>query len=1005
MWLLQIQDDGTIVLTQYPAGNIPPYAILSHTWGPEDEEVSFDDMSKGTGSSKRGYDKIEVCRKRAALDNLKHFWVDSCCINKTSSSELSRAINSMFRWYQNSAKCYVYLSDVTTSCQEIDGSLAWEPSFRKSRWFTRGWTLQELLAPSSVQFLSAEGQLLGDKGSLERLLHEITGIPVEALRGKPLSDFGRRERMSWARGRNTTVEEDAAYCLLGIFGVNLPLIYGEGVKYAFIRLEEEISRRSAFERRSEGQATSTKMLPQFSADEERCLQSLWFPTMDTRRRNLHSPARQTCCWLFRHEGYLDWIYDRNRDKHQGLLWLKGNPGTGKSTLMKEAFRQAVAEQDFSDTCLAAFFFDAKEGCELNRSAVGLFRSLLHQLLPRHRRYLQKFVQLCKEKSPAQNSRTAAVQPWQKRELETFLETMLSDSRTKRTIIFIDALDECGSEVARSQAYFWRRLTWFPNGKRSNISVCVSCRHSTPIGYPGPTEIIMENHNCQDIVTYVNQSFDLGNLVADPRSGDLKDRLLVKSCGIFLWAVLVVDQVLRGWDYGKNMQCLIDELDRVPPGIEALFSQMLSTLDPSDKQLTLRFFQWAVLTPQPLRLYEWHHVLALVRYPQLRSLKQWRASEFFTENDDQLVKQIRILSKGLVNVTSGTAEMGCEGLEKDSACASAGSMNLDSGESRMVTVIHQSVREFFLNGPGFALIDPFKHTEEIGRGHLSIMDACLCYINVGELDALVQARLRVQHQEEQDHIELGEELEFTQNKKAREVQQGDEWLSGISSLPKSVDQFLNGRSHDGSRHAAERPEISSSPRLLSRRGVRDDSSFRALADLADSDKYFDVAQWLELLPTDYSEAHHAALEKPSASQHPAVPSVKGLSRQLEDYPALFSYATFEFFNHARLAEAQGADPTNIILRLQDGHTWSRWVALREDVPQLMKLEDYAAVQGLNSWVRYISGIPKPASSPQLNSNPIRRPERVINKDADGRYQCNFTGCNEEIKIFRRRCEWK
>ncbi|KAM7198335.1 Heterokaryon incompatibility protein (HET) domain containing protein [Rhypophila sp. PSN 637] len=982
MRLVQIQDDGAIVLTQYSAGSIPPYAILSHTWGPDDEEVTFDDMVKGKAAEKRGYDKIVVCRKRAALDDLKHFWVDSCCIDKSSSSELSHAINSMFRWYQNSAKCYVYLTDVTIgSCQEVDELLGcgWEPSFRKSRWFTRGWTLQELVAPSSVQFLSREGQLLGDKVSLERLLHEITGIPVEALRGKPLSDFGRRERMSWARGRSTKVEEDAAYCLLGIFGVNLPLIYGEGVRYAFVRLEEEIARRLTFERRSEEQAPSTKMPPQLSAEEEQCLQSLWFPTMDAHRRNLKSPAKHTCCWIFKHKGYLDWIHDRNRGTHQGLLWLKGNPGTGKSTLMKEAFRRAVADQDTSNTQLAAFFFDAK-GCELDRSPVGLYRSLLHHLLPKNHRHLRNFVQLFKEKGPGRNGTNAAVQPWQEKELETFIQTMLSDNANKRTVIFIDALDECGTEVARDQSYFWRRLTWFPGGGRSNISVCISCRHSLPISFAGPINIMLENHNAQDIVTYVDQSFDIGNLVTDPRSKDLKHRLLAKSRGIFLWVVLVVDQILKGWDYGKNMQSLMDELDPVPPGIEGLFLQTLSTIALEDKEPTLRFFQWAVLASQPLRLHEWHHVLALVRYPRLQSLKQWRDSEFFTENDVQLVKQIRILSKGLVNVTSGTADIRREGLETDSACASAGSMNLESGESRMVTVIHQSVREFFLHGPGFALLDSSFYDNPIGRGH---------------------ARLRAQHQEER-HMECEEELESARNKRANEGRVNNQGLSESSSLPKSVATLMDDRSHDGRRHAI--PVAKASKRPLVPQSVQDDAAFDSLADLADSDKYFDVAQWLDLLPTDHSVAHRVALDEPSISRHGADPSVTGLSRQLEDYPALLSYATFELFGHARLAEAKAADAAKIINQLQDGHSWSRWVALREDVPHLMKLEDYTAAQGLNSWAKHISKDSERASSPQLNSTPRAKPEPVIDEGSDGLFHCNFAGCNEEIKSFQLRSEW-
>ncbi|KAI1733990.1 hypothetical protein F4680DRAFT_439697 [Xylaria scruposa] len=176
----------------------------------------------------------------------KYFWMDTCCIDRSDHIELSEAINSMFRWFENAEKCYVYLSDVTIDVeyhQENPPQIAWETALRRSRWFTRGWTLQELLAPYYVEFFSREGHKLGSKQTLAQLLQEVTGIPVDALRGKPLSNFNASELISWSRGRETRLEEDKAYSLLGILGVRMPLIYGEGEANSMKRLHEEIARR------------------------------------------------------------------------------------------------------------------------------------------------------------------------------------------------------------------------------------------------------------------------------------------------------------------------------------------------------------------------------------------------------------------------------------------------------------------------------------------------------------------------------------------------------------------------------------------------------------------------------------------------------------------------------------------------------------------------------------------------------------------------------------------
>jgi hypothetical protein len=243
MRLLTLQNDDRFGLVEFATEDAPPYAILSHTWGRDSEELTFKDLIEDTGKDKIGYQKLQFCAKQAAADGLQYFWIDTCSIDKTSSAELSEAINSMFQWYHNSAKCYVFLSDVSASggsAQHSKSEHPWHTAFRESRWFTRGWTLQELLAPKHVEFFSSDGTLLGSRRSLQEEIHEITGIAKNALLGEFLFEFGVDERLSWAANRNTKRPEDAAYSLLGIFDVNMPLLYGEGQKKALARLYKEI---------------------------------------------------------------------------------------------------------------------------------------------------------------------------------------------------------------------------------------------------------------------------------------------------------------------------------------------------------------------------------------------------------------------------------------------------------------------------------------------------------------------------------------------------------------------------------------------------------------------------------------------------------------------------------------------------------------------------------------------------------------------------------------------
>jgi hypothetical protein len=238
--------------------DIEPYAILSHTWA--EEEVTFEDFQSLPNASltaKKGYAKIDNCCLQAAADGYDWAWVDTyvlggpvgrstfgqtadgharCCIDKRSSAELSEAINSMFRWYQKSAVCYTYFADVQA---HVDPDML-HAELAGARWFTRGWTLQELLAPRDMVLYAQDWKRFGTRSALHDSLSQITGIETAYLCGSlPLDAASVSKRMSWAARRNTSKTEDLAYCLLGLFDVNMPLLYGEGKK-AFRRLQEEI---------------------------------------------------------------------------------------------------------------------------------------------------------------------------------------------------------------------------------------------------------------------------------------------------------------------------------------------------------------------------------------------------------------------------------------------------------------------------------------------------------------------------------------------------------------------------------------------------------------------------------------------------------------------------------------------------------------------------------------------------------------------------------------------
>lgn len=221
-----------------------PYVIISHVW--RKKEVIYEDMvqfnkleaSKSREKPESAAKIVGACKTVLRYYNKKveHLWLDTVCIDKKDPTELSMSINSMYRWYKEAEVCFAYLDDYPT--MEV-------PIFTQSKWFTRGWTLQELVAPRKVIFFDKDWKEIGDKISLQTSLTRQTKISGNyLLHLHDVSHASVSQRMSWFSGRITTVSEDTAYSLLGLFGVNMPLLYGEGKERAFRRLQEEIMKYS-----------------------------------------------------------------------------------------------------------------------------------------------------------------------------------------------------------------------------------------------------------------------------------------------------------------------------------------------------------------------------------------------------------------------------------------------------------------------------------------------------------------------------------------------------------------------------------------------------------------------------------------------------------------------------------------------------------------------------------------------------------------------------------------
>jgi hypothetical protein len=581
MRLLEILPSGNFRLTPKLHDNkIPQYAVLSHTWGDESQEVTFEDMIRGFGGDNVGYEKIKFCGDQAARDGLQYFWVDSCCIKKSSDSELTESLNSMFRWYQRAAKCYVYLSDVSVRKRKIGDEEprdSWEQAFRKSRWFTRGWTLQELLAPTSVQFFCERGSRLGDKQSLEQQIYEITEIPILALRGSALSQFSAEQKFGWAKNRKTTREEDWAYSLLGIFETSMPVVYGEGRRNAVRRLEKEIDDSSKAK-----QCLRDLRVTDPRADKVR---------IEETKGGLLADSYQ---WIFENDDFKQW---RN-DQQSHLLWIKGDPGKGKTMLLCGIIDEL--KKSTAETHLLSFFFCQATDSRIN-NATAILRGLLYLLIdqqPSLISHIQKRHDLAGK--PLFEDANAWVS------LSDIFTNILQDPSLKSTYLIIDALDECvitdlpklldfiieKSSISPRVKWIVSSRNW-PNIEKNLDAAMQKVRLCLELN---------ETSISAAVAAYIQFKVDWlakRNRYEDYTRDAVQNYLLINAKGTFLWVALICRELSNtsAW----KVQGM---LTAFPPGLGAIYQRMTNQIcDSEDAGLCKHILAVVLAAYRPLTLDE------------------------------------------------------------------------------------------------------------------------------------------------------------------------------------------------------------------------------------------------------------------------------------------------------------------------------------------------------------------------------------------------------------------
>lgn len=422
--------------------------------------------------------------------------------------------------------------------------------------------------------------------------------------------------------------------------------------------------------------------------------SLDFPRMNVRLLAIEEALVETGKWFLGLDEYLDWRDDALLQLHHGFMWIKGKPGCGKSTIMKLLYENSLLgnafhrSEAFAREIVVSCFFNGRAPTVLEKSSIGLYRSLAHQIVSQVQEIERLFCITFESKEKRGN-----VEEWTENELKGFLLEALSVPAWKISwVIFIDALDEGSENDVRRMIVFMEKLATHALARGSRVRICLSSRHYPHISIRKGLQVVLENkseHN-DDIVLYVNHTLD-------SELSSLKDDICHKSEGVFLWVVLVVQMLNVENDEGGDIETARQMLQSLPPDLTDLFKDIMSK---SDKGLEdcVSLFLWVLYANQALTAKD---LYVAIHYSRGNSPPRKQ----FPPDLDRLHRFLLHRSRGLVN-TSSVVEVG-------------------------VQFIHETVRTFLLGEFGLPTLNPDLQDNFEGKAHELLKNACFLFIKHNE----------------------------------------------------------------------------------------------------------------------------------------------------------------------------------------------------------------------------------------------------------------------------------
>lgn len=356
----------------------------------------------------------------------------------------------------------------------------------------------------------------------------------------------------------------------------------------------------------------------------------------------------TCSWLDTNQQYCQWTSRSNIQQHQGLLWIKGKPGSGKSTLMKVTAERLKNSTLNAKRIVVAHFFHGR-GVGLQKLPLGLFRSLLHQILPEHQPMLNALVQIYLRKVQTEGTE-GTMWEWTQEELMIFLRSHLLARSEYRFDIFIDALDECSEEEARVVVKYFEDLSSSALAVGANLNICIASRHYPNISVAKCNEIIVEDENEEDIYQYIIRTLSVKKNPNDRSVESLAGKIQQKSAGIFLWTVFAVRTVNADQDKALPLDHTLEKLEKLPTKLDEIFTQLFRELDPDNVNEAVTIFQFLLLAQRPFTFLELRHAIAFSGKSTISSLRQWKDQEGTQiANYERFMKRVLDVSKGLVEI--------------------------------------------------------------------------------------------------------------------------------------------------------------------------------------------------------------------------------------------------------------------------------------------------------------------------------------------------------------------